>query len=305
MEASSWKCVLELSRDREIQSGSEKMLADAVGRGADLRTYTEFYFEEHVAPFQGMEAAEDEKGLVREVMDFRQVYLEQGQHVAGLASPRQPMNPVIGFNGTQPRLSMFVYNMTGHQSCGGLVLDDQVETMTPGCNVMEAAPDAIPKMSASECLDVGTSGGSSNFIYDMEKYRFIVRDDWTLLLSHDENGNVIEGSWEALAGAQQSGKEFKVGIRNLCGDLGDAIDHEVFTPVGAGFNHLKRRVYEVQTFPLVRIAPCIPLKYSSRGWDMSWLMIGTNGHAFCRTLDPYTRKFRDWEQNYACRWFCR
>jgi len=38
----TWNCALELGADRRLVSGSEKALAGAIGRGADLRIYTEF-----------------------------------------------------------------------------------------------------------------------------------------------------------------------------------------------------------------------------------------------------------------------
>src|SRR5207237_4081806 len=45
-----WTSVLELRPDRSIAGGSREGLAAAIGRGADLRIYTEFMFEEHIKP---------------------------------------------------------------------------------------------------------------------------------------------------------------------------------------------------------------------------------------------------------------
>ena len=44
----SWKSVLELDSGRNITSGSEKALNDAIRNGADLRVYTEFLHNEHI-----------------------------------------------------------------------------------------------------------------------------------------------------------------------------------------------------------------------------------------------------------------
>ncbi|MBI4025709.1 MAG: hypothetical protein HY360_12065, partial [Verrucomicrobia bacterium] len=51
--------------------------------------------------------------------------------------------------------------------------------------------------------------------------------------------------------------------------------------------------------------PAVPLRYASRNWDLSWVFLRTDGFAILRTLDPYTRTFRDHETRLACRWFAR
>ena len=45
-----WSIALELAPDRSVRAGSKAALAAAIGRGADLRVYTEFVFEEHIVP---------------------------------------------------------------------------------------------------------------------------------------------------------------------------------------------------------------------------------------------------------------
>jgi hypothetical protein len=40
------------------------------------------------------------------------------------------------------------------------------------------------------------------------------------VLSHDERGKVVSGSLETLAEAVDRGSEVKIGIRDLCSDLG-------------------------------------------------------------------------------------
>jgi hypothetical protein len=44
----SYKTVLSLNSKREVIAGSEKALINAINRGADLRIYTEFNYEEHI-----------------------------------------------------------------------------------------------------------------------------------------------------------------------------------------------------------------------------------------------------------------
>ena len=47
-ENNPWKCVYELNEFRQLVAGSEKELASAIGRGADLRIRTEFKNNEHI-----------------------------------------------------------------------------------------------------------------------------------------------------------------------------------------------------------------------------------------------------------------
>ena len=76
-----------------------------------------------------------------------------------------------------------------------------------------------PRWVPQEFFDVGTSGPSRNFVYDMETYRYFVRDDWEEILAHDADGRVTAGSFDALEAAQMAGREIKVGIRDLAADL--------------------------------------------------------------------------------------
>jgi hypothetical protein len=301
-----WACALELAPDRSITSGSYEGLSDAIGRGADLRVYTEFRHEEHIAPFKSGAAPEPENaGLIREVIDFREALLVDGTHVAGITLLRQPLEPTKGFNGRQPKMSFFMYNMDGHQSCANLVLDDAQIDGEVGTRSVMPAPPHVPKMSDDEVWDLGTSGPSRNFVYNMEVYRFWVCDEWEQVLAHDSDGVVTSGSFEALERAQIEGREIKVGIRDLCADLRDGPTHEVFSLLGSGFVHTQRRFYETLTHPLVRVAPAVPMRYASGNWDVSWVFLRTDGCSTLRTLNPYTRTFSDRDARFACRWFVR
>jgi hypothetical protein len=302
-----WSSVLELAPDRSVIAGSKDALAEAIGRGADLRIYTEFLYEEHIRP-GGDDPVWD--GTIREVIDFRETILVEGTYVAAITTLRQPLEPPHGFNGTDPRMSFFMYTMDGEQALANLVLGDAPEpAVTPGRRTVEPTPADMPKMSEQEFFDVGTTGPSRNFVYDMESYRYIVRDEWQEVLAHDADGRVTSGSFEALEAAQIAGRELKVGITDLGADLASpgtkASPHEVFTLVGSGFLHVRAGLYVALTHPLVRIAPRIPIRYRTRNWDVAWVFLRTDGQARIRHIDPYTRAWADRPARFACRWFVR
>ncbi len=300
---------LELAPDRTVRAGSKTALAAAIGRAADLRVYTEFLFEEHIVPGGNGDPAQD--GVIREVIDFRETILVGDEHVGGITTQRQPLEPPFGFNGTEPRMSFFMYTSDGDQALAGLVFGGVDGAPAPGQRIVEPPPADMPKMGPQEFFDVATSGPSRNFVYDMETYRYFVRDDWEEILAHEADGTVTAGSFEALEAVQIAGREIKVGIRGLAVDLhrsgGPEVPptHEVFTPVGSGFLHTGPRVYAALTHPLVRVAPSNPLRYGSGGWDVAWVFLRTDGHAVVRSLEPYTRTWADRPERFACRWFAR
>src|SRR4029450_2260960 len=86
-------------------------------------------------------------------------------------------------------------------------------SVAPGERTVVPTPDDMPKMGLQEYFDLGTTGPSRNFVYDMEVYRYFVRDEWTELLAPDADGRVTAGSFAALEEAQVAGREIKVGIR--------------------------------------------------------------------------------------------
>jgi hypothetical protein len=304
---SGWSTVLELAPDRTVVAGSKAALADAIGRGADLRIYTEFLYEEHILPGGGDPTW---SGPIREVIDFRETILVDDAYVAGITTLRQPLEPPHGFNGPDPKMSFFLYTMDGEQALANLVLGDApVTVVPPGQRVVEPTPADMPKMGEQEFFDAGTTGPSRNFVYDMETYRYIVRDDWEEILAHDADGRVISGSFDSLEEAQIAGREVKVGIRDLGADLAPAgvesSPHEVFSLVGSGFVHVRAGLYVALTHPLVRVAPTIPIRYRSGNWDVVWVFLRTDGQARIRRVDPYTRRWSDHAGRFACRWFVR
>jgi len=309
-----WTCAIELDPARRVTSGSQAELAAAIGRGADLRVYTEFRFEEHIAP--GGDGHPEHDGLIREVIDFRETILVEGRHTAAITTLRQPLEPPSGFNGTRPKMSYFLYQSDGRQACANVLLDHVGDAPEPGVRGELPTPADMPKMHPEVLYDQGTTGPSRNFVYDMEVYRFFVRDDWQELLAIDADGHPIRGSVDAIEEAQIAGRELKIGIRGLAADLAGqpaaadaapavADDHEVFSLLGSGFFHTKMRLYDALTHPLVRVAPAIPLEYRSFGWDVAWVHVRTDGEATLRILDPYTRQFSDRPARFAMRWFAR
>ncbi len=306
MTQSGWTCALELAADRSVTAGSSKSLSDAVRRGADLRVYTEWLVEEHLVPYGDVPRRPENDGVIQEIIDFRQTCLLNDYHVAAMTTLRQPLAPTMGFNGRQPKMSFFLYNMDGWQCCASLLLDDASSAVAqPGARELRPALPNMPKMSEEEVFDAGTTAPSRNFVYDMEVYRFWVRDEWTEILAHDSEGNVTAGEFEFVKQAQVDGRELKVAISNLCSDLGAGRKHEMFTLLGSSFLHTRRNFYEVATHPMVRVAPAIPLCYASFNWDVCWAFLRTDGFAVLRSLNPYTRAFSDRETRFACRWFVR
>jgi len=300
--STGWTAALTLSSDRAVAGGSPADLATAVSRGADLRVYTEFLFEEHIVP--GGDGDPGHDGVIREVIDFREVILLAGHHVAAVTTLRQALTPPFGFNG-EPRMSYFLYQGDGRQACANVLLGEIPSDVRPGVRADLPTPADMPKMSPEVVYDIGTAGPSRNFVYDMEVYRYFVRDDWEELLVHDADGRVERGSIDAIEAAQIAGREIKVGIRGLAADLGTGPEHEVFTLVGSGFFHTRMRLYDTLTHPLVRVAPSIPVEYRSNGWDVAWVHLRTDGESIVRRLDPYTRTFEDRPARFACRWFAR
>jgi len=301
-----WRCALELKPDRSVSAGSPADLCAAIGRGADLRVYTEWLYEEHITPDLPPPAIPANNGLVQEIIDMRETMLIADRYAAGITTLRQPIQPCEGFNPAMAkRTSFFMYGMDGVQSSANLILDDTPATAAPGKRQSVPRRDDMPKMSPEEVFDQGTHGPSRNFVYDFEVFRYFVRDDWSPILSHDEQGRVTDGSWDSFTAAHRAGREFKAGISGLCADLGGEPSHEVFTFLGSGWVHTGRKYYEVLTHPLVRVSPTIPAGYRSGGWDVAWVFLRTDGYACLRVLNPYTRRFTDRATRLAVRWFVR
>ena len=296
-----WTYALELDGNRRRSAGTEADLCAAIGRGADLRIYTEFRHNEHV------DVASPDAQVVREVAEFRETFLLRDTWTAGIMTLRQPIDLPEGF-GPRPSMSFFLYNQDGQQAIARPHLDAPPPEAAPGPSPLVDHGD-MPKYHQHDRWDAATNAPSSNFVYDFDVYRYWVRDDWRQVLSHSAGGEVVAGSVDRLAEAFSEGAEVKVGIRGLCHDLGGEsgarVDHEVFIQVGSSYYYTESRLFIGATHPLVRVTPAIPLRYISRGWDFGWAMCRTDGFVALMLVDPYTLRSRRSEGRYAIRWFVR
>lgn len=286
-------CVLELDPSRRVIAGSQTALVAAIGRGADLRVYTEFRHNEHI----DVRSESDE--VVREVAEFAVTYLVDDRWAAGIMSLRQPVALPDGF-GPRSSMSFFLYNQDGEQAIARPFLDGKDPVAAPE----ESAP--MPRYHTRDSWDENTNSPSSNFVYDFEVFRFYVDDTWEEVLLHDAGGAVQSGSVEALAAAFADGCAVKVGIGGLCGDLAiESIDHEVFVATGSGYYYVDQQCFIAGSHPLVRVRPAIPMRYQSKGWDFGWLVLRTDGRVAYRRCDPYTLAFDDGNRRHPIRWFVR
>jgi len=300
-QGSTWTCALELKSDRSVSSGSSRALCDAICRGADLQVGTEFRHNEHI------DVTSDNAEVIREVAEFRTTYLLEDRWTAGIMTMRQPISLPDGF-GPRPSMSFFMYNESGRQAIARPFLDGPPATGAPGPSPLTDHTD-MPKYHQQDSWDGGTNAPSSNFIYDFDVFRYLVRDDWREVLSHTAEGKVVSGSVDALADAFTQGCEVKVGIRGLCADVtknsSRAIDHEVFVQLGSCYYHTQRRLFMGGTHPTVRVKPAVPLRYESKAWDFGWLMPRTDGFMARLLCNPYSLKFDRSNGRYAMRWFVR
>ncbi len=154
-----------------------------------------------------------------------------------------------------------------------------------------------------------TNAPIENFIYDFEKFRFLVHDEWREVLAHSAEGKVLRGSLADLTAAFAEGCEVKVAIRNLCADLSrpedPQVEHEVFVHVGSCYHYPDQGLFLASSHPLVRVRPAVPLVYSSHGWDFGWLMPRSDGFVARWLVNPYTLQFEKSQAHHALRWFVR
>lgn len=297
----NWKCALVLDRERRVVSGSTEALSSAIRRGADMRIYTEFRHNEHI------DTKSDNPELIREVADFRITYLLDNRWVAGIINLRQPVDLPNGF-GPRPSMSFFLYNQNADQAIARPYLDGEPATGELGKSPLDDHSD-MPKYHQFDAWDSGTNAPSSNFAYDFETYKFWVSDDWEEVYSNSADGKVLSGSIDALTEAFTVGREVKVGISGLCGDMTEdpatAIPHEVFVQCGSCYYYTERKQFMAASQPVVRVKPAIPLRYKSREWDFGWLMTRSDGHVARWLINPYTLKFERSYGRYAMRWFVR
>ena len=297
----AWKLALELDAARQPLSGSAGELRAALDRGADLRIYSEFRHNEHI----DTTSADDQ--LVEETMDMRATYLIDRLWAAGALTLRQPVELPLGF-GPRPSLSLFMYNENGEQAIARPFLDGP-----PRLGERGPAPAVgvanMPKYHELDRWDDATNAPCGNFIYDFDTLKYYVRDDWTEVLSHNAQGAVLAGSLAALREAFAGGAELKLAIADLCLDLvaeGAArLPHEVWIQCGSCYYYTRSQWLIAATHPLARIAPAVPLRYVSDGWDYSWLVARTDGQVAQLRYDPHTLRPTRATTRHALRWLAR
>jgi hypothetical protein len=237
---------------------------------------------------------------------MRVTYLVEKRWAAGALTLRQPVALPDGF-GPRPSLSLFLYNQDGQQAIARLYVDGPP---APGPIGPSPAADhsRMPRYHEFDRWDDGTNAPSSNFVYDFDVLRYFVRDDWTEVLHHAADGTVLAGSVDALAAAFARGAEIKVGITGLCADLASGEEppaHEAFIQAGSCYYYSQRKLFIAGAHPLVRVAPAIPLRYRSRGWDYGWLLLRSDGQVATLLYDPYSLTPRRDSRRHALRWFYR
>jgi hypothetical protein len=308
-----WTCVLELDATRTPIDGSAEALVDAIRQGSDLRIGTEFFHNEHI----DVGSARAER--VREVAEFGVTYQVQDRWAGAIMSLRQPVALPDSF-GPRSSMSFFLYNQDGRQAIARPYLDGLPADGVRGPSSC-VSPADMPKYHTHDSWDEETNAPSSNFTYDFEVYRYLVRNDWEEVLSHDADGGVRSGSVEELVTAFSEGCAIKVGISDLCADLahkadlglaqadladpGAAMEHELFVEIGSSYCYLEQGLFIAGSHPVVRVKPDTPLSYRSRGWDFGWLLLRTDGAVVYRRCDPYTLAFNDMEKKCSIRWFVR
>jgi len=67
----------------------------------------------------------------------------------------------------------------------------------------------------------------------------------------------------------------------------------------------QKRNAEMETQPLVRVKPNIPMQYESGNWDMGSLMVRTDGFIALWLCNPYTLTYEKSKMRCPIRWFIR
>jgi len=205
-------------------------------------------------------------------------------------------------------MSFFMYNQDGQQAIARPHLDGPPVDGPHGPSAVSNHSD-MRKYHQQDSWDADTNAPSSNFIYEFNRYSFLVCDEWEEVFSHASDGRPTSGSLTALCDAFSEGREIKVGIRGLCADMAinsePIPDHTVFVQTGPGYYCTQRKLFCGGSQPVIRVRPEIPMRYTSDGWDFGWLMPRTDGFVERWLCDPYTLRFHKSPGRYAIRWFAR
>ena len=290
------RCALELDSCRRIVSGSRRLLAEALDRGADLLIATGFRYDEHLVP------GDSNHELVEELSDFRVVYRVGEEWSAGVMNLRMPSLGPLGF-GPRPSWSFFLYNCDGTQAIARPYLDG--DTRIPPTGAAEfTQPADMPKYHILSSFDADTNAPSRNFIYDFEYFRFLVRDDWREVYAHDENGVPRSGSLAELAAALRAGCAVKAAIRNFRAGA-ESPDYELFSFLGSSYYSTESGHLAINSQPLVHIRPAVPMRYGSGNWTPGNMLLHSTGEVEFWSYDPYTMRYAKSRERCAIRYFIR
>lgn len=292
------RSVLEFDMHRNLVSGSQKDLRDAIRGGADLRIYTEFRHNEHI------DLTSDNAEMIREVSDFPATYLIEDRWAAGIMTLRQPVTLPDRF-GERASMSFFMYNEDGQQALARPFLDGQGVNVPdlenwPGCDKT--------KWHDISLIDQTSRAPSQNFIYDFYSYKYFVQEGWEEVYAHDCEGNAILGSPKALEEASCMGWEIKVGIKGICNGLWgeeEQLEHELFIKTGPHYYYSESNFMVVETRPFVRVKPAIPMEYGHENWDFGWAIVRSDGHVAGLFYNPYTLEQKRTFGHHGMRWFVR
>ncbi len=294
----TWLNALELDSDRRCVLGSPSLLREQIAKAADLRIYTQFRHNEH------LDTSSKNPEFVDEVSEFATTYLIDRSWVAGVITTRMPISPPEGF-GPRASMSFFLYNEDGSQAIARPYLDQNPPMGEKGAHPPLNYPD-MPKYKESSRWDDQTNAPSSNFIYEFDKFRFFTNASWQERFSHDAEGKVLSGSLDALIEAFSTGHEIKVGISGLCTSFeGADLSNEIFVRCGSGYYHRESGTFCSGTHATVRIAPAIPMVYTSESWDFGWLLVRTDGFVQYWRCNPYTLQFEKMNFRLSIRWFTK
>ena len=290
-------CVLELDDTRNITSGSPDLLNQALARGADLKIETVFRHDEH------MDMDSPIKDHVLEVSEFPASIIVDGRWSASFMTMRQPADVPHGF-GPRASLSLFMYNQDGTQGIARPYLDGQPASGMKGLYEPYAYSEH-KKMHYLSCFDKETNAPSDNFIYAFDHFRYLVCDRYRLLCSFGQKGELLAGNKEALWEAVRAGADIKVGITGICSELPAAqpYDHILYVRAAFLYHYKESGLLVAETHPFVRVAPAIPLRYSSDNWDYCWAIVRTDGACSVMRMDPYTLAFTETKMRFKVSWF--
>ena len=288
---------MSLDGNRNIISGSTEQLVECINRCSDLKIGTKFRHDEH------MDISSPIKDCVHEISEFHQTIIIDNDWCAGFMTLRQPADIPYGF-GPRASLSLFMYNQNGMQAVARPFLDGQKPTGFKGLCIPTQYTEHT-KMKYFDCFDNGTNAPSMNFVYEFDRFDFLVKDTYQEVLSHDENGCIRSGSFHQLNEAYKTGADLKVGITGICNDLMHTtyMKNEIFVHLSYCYLYAESGLFLAETQPFVRVSPEKPLVYKTDNWDYCWAIPHTNGKVNLLVMNPYTLEFTKTEHKLPVRWF--